>query len=87
MSRRGRTQAAVTLPQWWADQLGIDSADAVEAELRARFEGLSRFVLAGDKPRPGEVSAEVATAYGDLWVLAGFLADARRLLTDEEVSR
>lgn len=57
------------------------------AELAERFEHLSRFVLAGEQPRQGEVSAEAATAYGELWVLAGFLADARRLLSGDEVSR
>jgi hypothetical protein len=84
MSRR----RAMTLEESWADRLGIDSTDAVRDELAARFEHLSRFVLAGEMPPAGKpVSAEAATAYGDLWVLAGFLTDARRLLSGEEVSR
>ncbi len=31
--------------------------------------------------KAGAVSAEAATAHGDLWVLAGFLADARTAMT------
>jgi hypothetical protein len=74
----------VTLEQTWADRLGIDSTDAVSDELQARFEHLSRFVLTGEMPPAGKSSAEAATAYGDLWVLAGFLADARRLISGQE---
>ncbi|MEI8411452.1 MULTISPECIES: hypothetical protein [unclassified Kribbella] len=76
----------MTLEQSWADRLGIETTDAVGDELAARFEHLSRFVLAGEMPPAGKpVSAEAATAYGELWVLAGFLADARHALTGEGV--
>ena len=70
----------------YADRLGIDNADAVPGELAARFEHLSRFVLCGGMPPAGKagVSAEAATAHGDLWVLFGFLTDARAALTNEE---
>ncbi|MFG1818805.1 hypothetical protein ACGFIF_33925 [Kribbella sp. NPDC049174] len=77
MSRR-----VMTLEQTWADRLGIDSSAAVGDELAARFEHLSRFVLGGEMSPAGKpVSAEAATAYGELWVLAGFLADVRRAMT------
>jgi hypothetical protein len=81
MNRRGR----LTLEQTWADRLGLDSTAAVRDELAARFEHLSRFVLTGEMPRRDAVSAEAATAYGDLWVLAGFLADARRVVAGKGV--
>ncbi|TCO45540.1 hypothetical protein EV646_108163 [Kribbella antiqua] len=78
----------VFLDEVWADRLGIDSVDGVEDELRARFEHLSRFVLCGGMPPAGKaVSAEAATAYGELWVLSGFLADAKRVLSGEEDGR
>ncbi len=84
MSRRG----VMTLEQAWADRLGIDGADGVGDELAARFEHLSRFVLDGEMPPAGKpVSAEAATAYCDLWVLVGFLTDAKRLLNGQEVTR
>ncbi|GAA1554425.1 hypothetical protein [Kribbella lupini] len=78
MSRR-----TVSLPEAWAARLGIDATADVAQELAARFEHLTRFVLTGEMPRPGAVSAEAATAHGDLWVLAGFLADARTAMTQE----
>ncbi|MGW1344253.1 hypothetical protein ACWCOV_24660 [Kribbella sp. NPDC002412] len=82
MSRR----RAVTLEQSWADRLGIDSTDQLRDELQARFEHLSRFVLTGEMPPAGKpVSAEAATAYGELWVLAGFLADARKAMAGQGV--
>ncbi|MFF1823836.1 hypothetical protein ACFVWG_41445 [Kribbella sp. NPDC058245] len=77
----------MTLPQRWADELGMDSTAAVTTELRERFEHLSRFVLADDMPRAGEVSAEAATAYGDFCILVGFLADAHAVLTRKETHR
>lgn len=80
MSRR-----AMTLEQSWADRLGIDNTDAVRDELAARFEHLSRFVLTDEMPRRDAVSAEAATAHGDLWVLAGFLADARKAMAGQGV--
>jgi hypothetical protein len=73
-----------SLPEKWAERLGIETTEDVSAELAARFEYLSRFVLAGEMPRVGEVSAEAATACGDLWVLSGFLSDARRLINGQE---
>ncbi|MFI6680147.1 hypothetical protein [Kribbella sp. NPDC050470] len=82
MSRR----RVLSLEESWADRLGIDSADAVGDELAARFEHLSRFVLSGEMPPAGKpVSAEAATAYGELWVLAGFLADARKAMAGQGV--
>jgi hypothetical protein len=84
MSRR----KATTLEETWADRLGVDGLDDVRDELASRFECLSWFVLTGEMPRAGKpVSAEVATAYCDLWVLVGFLTDAKRLLNGEEVAR
>ena len=81
MSRR-----AMTLEQSWADRLGIDSTDAVGNELAARFEHLSQFVLSSEMPPAGKpVSAEAAAAYGELWVLAGFLADARKAMAGQGV--
>jgi hypothetical protein len=77
----------MSLEDLWADRLGVESSETVQDELQARFEHLSRFVLCGGMPpagKAGAVSAEAATAYGDLLVLAGFLADARQLLTSEE---
>ncbi|MFK4084016.1 hypothetical protein ACI2LF_07905 [Kribbella sp. NPDC020789] len=76
-----------TLPQRWADELGVDSTAAVATELRERFEHLARFVLAGEMPLTGEVSAEAATAYGEVRLLAGFLADVRDVLTRKETHR
>ncbi|MFI6682000.1 hypothetical protein [Kribbella sp. NPDC050470] len=89
MSRRPSISDPVFLDEVWADRLGIDSAEAVEDELRARFEHLSRFVLCGGMPPAGKagVSAEAATACGELWILTGFLADAKRVLSGEEDGR
>jgi hypothetical protein len=78
MSRR-----TMSLPEVWAERLGIDGTADVAQELAARFEHLTRFVLTGEMPRPGAVSAEAATAHGDLWVLAGFLTDAHTAMTQE----
>ena len=75
-----------SLEDLWAVRLGVDSGQTVD-ELQARFEHLSQFVLIGGIPpagKAGAVSAEAAAAHGDLWVLAGFLADARQLLTSQE---
>jgi hypothetical protein len=85
-----RVMTALSLPQRWADELGIDAtdhADAVSAELLTRFEFLSGFVLSGEMHPHGELSAEAATAYGDLCVLVGFLADAHDVLTRKETHR
>jgi hypothetical protein len=81
------TGRATDLAGAYADRLGVEPGADVQAELAARFEHLSRFVLTGGMPRRGKagaVSAEAATAHGELWVLAGFLADARQLLTAQE---
>jgi hypothetical protein len=80
MSRR-----VLSLEDVWADRLGVDTTEGVGDELAARFDHLSRFVLGGEMPPAG--TAEAATAFGDLWVLAGFLADARRVINGQEVAR
>ncbi|WP_433010320.1 hypothetical protein [Kribbella sp. CA-294648] len=78
----------VSLEAVWADRLGIDSTEGVGDELAARFEHLSQYVLCGGMPPRGKAgSAEAATAYGDLWVLAGFLADARHVINGQETAR
>ena len=85
-----RVMTPLSLPERWADELGIDTtdhADAVSAELLARFEFLSGFVLSGEMRPHGGVSAEAATAYGDLCVLVGFLADAHDVLTRKKTHR
>jgi hypothetical protein len=78
------------LADLYADRLGINSPDAVQSELAARFEHLSRFVLLGGMPRAGKagaMSAEGAAAYGELWVLDAFLSDVRAALTGEGMQR
>ncbi len=77
----------MTLPERWANELGMDSATAVTTELQERFEHLSRFVLAGEMPLAGDVTAEAAAAYGEVRLLAGFLADAHDVLTRKETHR
>ncbi len=79
----------MTIEQAWADRLGIESPELV-GELTARFEHLSRFVLCGGMPPHGkagllQASAEGAAAYGELWLLDGFLTEARRALAGEGV--
>jgi hypothetical protein len=81
------SRRVVSLPQTWADRLGIDTADGVSVELVAHFEHLARFVLGGEMRPAGEVSAEAATACGDLWVLDQFLNDARRAINGQEATR
>ncbi len=80
---------ALDLVDLYADRLGIDSRDAVQSELAAQFEHLSRFVLSGEMPPAGKAgaSAEGAAAYGELWVLDAFLTDVRAALTGEGVQR
>jgi hypothetical protein len=78
---------SVSLEHVWADRLGVDDTSGVQDELEARFEHLSRFVLRGGMPPTGKASAEAAVAHGDLWVLAGFLADAQRVLAGGETRR
>jgi hypothetical protein len=81
------TRRPIALADVYADRLGVESGEGVHDELRARFEHLSHFVLTGPSVKAGDMSAEAATAYGDLWVLAGFLADAQQLLTGAEGTR
>jgi hypothetical protein len=64
-----------------AERLGVDE-DQVQDELEARLGALWATVT-GDAQAD---SAEVATAHGDLWALAGFVADARRVLAGKEVA-
>lgn len=83
MSRR-----VMDLADVYADRLGVESRDAVPAELAARFEHLSRFVLGGEVPSLGRLmSDEAAAAYGEVCVLLGFLVDARSILSGELVAR
>ncbi|GAA1566742.1 hypothetical protein GCM10009789_20300 [Kribbella sancticallisti] len=85
-----RSSAPLDLADVYAERLGVEPGEGVRDELQARFEHLSRFLLTGGMSRQGKagaVSAEAATAYGDLWVLTGFLADARTALTGSEGTR
>ncbi|WP_432882571.1 hypothetical protein ACQPYH_39810 [Kribbella sp. CA-245084] len=83
----GRASRGLDLVDVYADRLGIESRDAVRGELASQFEHLSRLVLGGEMPPAGTASAEGATAYGELCVLVGFLADAHDLLTRKETLR
>ncbi|GAA0944541.1 hypothetical protein GCM10009554_38780 [Kribbella koreensis] len=81
MSRR-----TLSLEEVWAEKLGLETAGAaVSGELAARFAYLVQFVLGNEMPPAG--SAEEATAYGDLWILSGFLTDARQIINGQEVAR
>ncbi len=84
-----RAARPLALVDVYADRLGIDSPEAVQSELAAHFEHLSRFVLCGGMPRAGKsgVSDEGAAAYGELWVLDAFLTDARAALTGKGAQR
>ena len=64
-----------------AERLGVDE-DLVYDELEARL-GALWITVTGDASVD---SAEVATAHGDLWALAGFVADARRALAGKEIA-
>jgi hypothetical protein len=79
------TRHALTLEEVWVDRLGVETTEGLSDELAGRFEFLSRFVLEGEMPPAG--SAEAATAFGDLCVLFGFLADVRRLFNSQAVAR
>lgn len=89
-----RRDRVLSLDEVWAERLGIDAADRAERadrlehELHARFEHLARFVLGTEMPPAGKLTSaagdKYATAYGDLWVLTGFLADARHLMSGEQ---
>lgn len=63
-----------------AERLGVDE-DLVYDELAARLGALLDAVTDN---APAD-SAEVATAHGDLWALAGLVDDARRALAGKEV--
>jgi hypothetical protein len=81
----------VSVDAIWAERLGVEEGRAGN-ELVAQFEHLSQFVLCGGMPRQGKagsrvVSAEAATAFGELWVLEKFLAAARDALTGSEATR
>jgi hypothetical protein len=77
MSRR-----VTGLGEVWTDRLGLEAPAAIPAELEARLANLVTVVTA-DVPPVG--SAGAAVAYGDLWALTGFLADARRVLAGKEI--
>ncbi|TDU87604.1 hypothetical protein EV138_1128 [Kribbella voronezhensis] len=81
--------APLDLAGAYAERLGVETSGHVGNELVAQFEHLSQFVLSGDltSMRPGAVSAEAATAYGELWVLTAFLSDACTALTGSEIRR
>lgn len=76
-----RRPQPVGFRQVLAERLGVDE-DLVYDELEARL-GTLWDTVTGDAPAD---SAEVATAQGDLWALAGFVADARRALVGKEVA-
>ncbi|NEA33104.1 hypothetical protein [Streptomyces sp. SID13031] len=83
------TGRAIDLAGAYAERLGVETSDHVGNELVAQFEHLSQLVLSGDLAamRPGAMSAEAATAYGELWVLTAFLSDACTALTGSEATR
>jgi len=76
-----RRPQTVGIREVLAERLGIDE-DQILDELEARLGALWATVT-GDARAD---SAEVATAHGDLWALAGFVADARRVLADQEAA-
>jgi hypothetical protein len=65
-----------------AERLGVDETQ-LHDELEARLEALFTTVTGHAPPAD---SAEAAAAHGDLWALAGFVADARRVLAGKEVA-
>ncbi|ADB32401.1 hypothetical protein Kfla_3341 [Kribbella flavida DSM 17836] len=78
MSRRRVTGLAPV----WTERLGLESAAAIPSELEARLSHLVTLVTADVPPAD---SAAAAVAYGDLWALTGFLADAHRVLQGKEI--
>ena len=83
---------AMDLAGAYAERLGVETSDNVSDELVGLFEHLSQYVLCDGAPQRGKsgaqpMSAEAATAYGELWVLTAFLADARAVLTGSEATR
>jgi hypothetical protein len=78
MNRRRPT----SLNQVWTERLGLEAPVAIPAELGARLASVVALVTA-DVPPIG--SDDAAVAYGDLWALTGFLADAQRVLAGKEI--
>ncbi|TDO35884.1 hypothetical protein EV643_121159 [Kribbella sp. VKM Ac-2527] len=74
--RRART---LSFGEILANRLGVKETDLYD-ELEARLGSLLDTV-SGDAPAD---SAEVATAYGDLWALGWLVDDARRELAIRE---
>jgi hypothetical protein len=66
----------------WTERLGLDSAAAIPSELEARLSHLVSLVTADVSPADPDAAA---VAYGDLWALTGFLADAQRVLQGKEI--
>ncbi|MFI5710985.1 hypothetical protein [Kribbella sp. NPDC051620] len=62
-------------------RLGVDE-DRLYDELESRL-GELLAIVSGDVP--GTDSAAVAVAHADLWVLTGFVDDARRALAGKEI--
>ncbi|MGC4940504.1 hypothetical protein [Kribbella sp. DT2] len=71
------------LNEVWTERLGLDAAVEIPADLEARFAFVVALVTA-DVPPAG--TADAAVAYGDLWALTGFLADAQRVLAGKEIN-
>jgi hypothetical protein len=72
----------VTLETVWTKELGLEDPSAIHDELSARLAFVVSAVTADVVPAG---SADAAVAYGDLSVLIGFLADARRVLQGKEI--
>ena len=73
---------STSLNQVRTERLGLEAPAAIAAELEARFASVVALVTA-DVPPVG--SADAAVAYGDVWALNGFLADAHRVLGGKEI--
>lgn len=71
-----------SLDQVWTERLGLEAPAAIPADLQARLASLVALVTADVAPVG---SAAAAVAYGDLWALNGFLADASRVLAGKEI--
>lgn len=83
MTRRTWRTQPPTLCEAWAVHLGVDPATVTD-ELEARFGALLAAVTS-EPPAPG--STEAAVAHCDLWAVSGFIADAHRVLSGQEVTR
>jgi hypothetical protein len=71
-----------TLETVWTKELGLDDPAAIRDDLSARLAYVVTAVTADVVPAG---SAEAAVAFGDVSVLIGFLADARRVLQGKEI--